>query len=29
MNHRIQYDATGGPEVLRWLEAPLPAPGPG
>ena len=29
MNHQIQIQATGGPEVLRWVEAPLPAPGPG
>ena len=29
MNHRIQFDAPGGPGVLRWIEAPLPAPGPG
>jgi NADPH2:quinone reductase len=29
MNHRIQFDTPGGPEVLRWVEAPLPDPGPG
>lgn len=29
MNHRIQYAATGGPEVLQWVEAPLTDPGPG
>ena len=29
MNHRIQFEATGGPEVLQWVEAPLADPGPG
>lgn len=29
MNHQIQIQATGGPEVLAWVEAPLPDPGPG
>lgn len=29
MNHQIQFQATGGPEVLAWVEAPLPEPGPG
>jgi len=29
MNHRIQFRAPGGPEVLEWVEAPLPAPGAG
>jgi NADPH2:quinone reductase len=29
MNHRIQFQAPGGPEVLQWVEAPLPEPGPG
>ena len=29
MNHRISFQATGGPEVLEWVEAPLPDPGPG
>jgi len=29
MNHRIQFRAPGGPEVLEWVEAPLQAPGPG
>lgn len=29
MNHRILFRTTGGPEVLEWVEAPLPAPGPG
>jgi len=29
MNHRIQFQATGGPEVLQWVEAPLAEPGPG
>ena len=29
MNHRIQFQATGGPEVLQWVEAPLADPGPG
>jgi NADPH2:quinone reductase len=27
--HQIQIQATGGPEVLQWVEAELPAPGPG
>jgi len=29
MSHRIQFTTTGGPEVLQWVEAHLPAPGPG
>ena len=29
MNHRILFRTTGGPEVLEWVEAPLPDPGPG
>jgi NADPH2:quinone reductase len=29
MNHQVQIQATGGPEVLAWVEAPLPDPGPG
>jgi NADPH2:quinone reductase len=29
MNHRIAFQVTGGPEVLEWVEAPLPEPGPG
>lgn len=29
MNHRIQYDTLGGPEVLRFVPAPLADPGPG
>jgi NADPH2:quinone reductase len=29
MNHRISFDAPGGPEVLRWVEAALPEPGAG
>jgi NADPH2:quinone reductase len=29
MSHRIQFTAPGGPEVLQWGEADLPAPGPG
>lgn len=29
MNHRIQFTAPGGPEVLQWVQADLPAPGPG
>jgi len=29
MNHRIRFQAPGGPEVLEWVEAPLPEPGPG
>lgn len=28
MNHRIMIQATGGPEVMQWTEAPLPEPGP-
>lgn len=28
MNHRIEFAQTGGPEVLRWIECPLPRPGP-
>lgn len=27
--HAIRYHATGGPEVLRWEEVDVPAPGPG
>ena len=26
--HAIRVDASGGPEVLRWTEVPVPAPGP-
>ena len=26
---RVEYDRTGGPEVLVWRAAPLPPPGPG
>lgn len=26
---RVEYDQTGGPEVLVWRAAPLPPPGPG
>lgn len=29
MNHRIEFAQTGGPEVLRWVECPVPTPGPG
>lgn len=29
MTHAIRIHATGGPEVLRWEEVPLGAPGPG
>lgn len=29
MLHAIRLHATGGPEVLRWEEISLPAPGPG
>jgi NADPH2:quinone reductase len=29
MNHRVMFQAPGGPEVLEWVEAPLPDPGPG
>jgi NADPH2:quinone reductase len=29
MNHHILFSATGGPEVLQWMEGPLPEPGPG
>lgn len=29
MTHRIQFTAPGGPEVLQWVEADLPDPGPG
>lgn len=29
MNHQIQIQTTGGPEVLTWVEASLPEPGPG
>ena len=26
---RVEYDRTGGPEVLVWRRAPLPPPGAG
>lgn len=29
MNHAIQIDSFGGPEVMQWREVPLPSPGPG
>jgi NADPH:quinone reductase len=29
MNHRVSFKVPGGPEVLEWVEAPLPDPGPG
>ena len=29
MNHRIEFQTTGGPEVLALVEAPLSEPGPG
>ena len=29
MTHRIQFTAPGGPEVLQWVEADVPDPGPG
>jgi NADPH2:quinone reductase len=29
MNHRFSFQVPGGPEVMEWLEAPLPDPGPG
>lgn len=29
MAYAIRFHATGGPEVLRWEEVPVPAPGPG
>lgn len=29
MTYAIRFHATGGPEVLRWEEVPVPAPGPG
>lgn len=29
MTHRIQFAQTGGPDVLQWVAADLPAPGPG
>ncbi|WP_243304831.1 quinone oxidoreductase family protein [Geothrix oryzisoli] len=29
MSHRIQFTTPGGPEVLQWVEADLPDPGPG
>jgi NADPH:quinone reductase len=29
MNHRIAFQAPGGPEVLEWVEASLADPGPG
>src|SRR5689334_7535460 len=25
----IRFDKNGGPEVLRWEDVPMPAPGPG
>jgi NADPH2:quinone reductase len=29
MTHRITFQTPGEPEVLEWVEAPLPDPGPG
>ncbi|MHB1618099.1 MAG: quinone oxidoreductase family protein [Metallibacterium sp.] len=29
MNHRIEFSHNGGADVLRWVECPAPAPGPG
>lgn len=29
MNHRVVFRRSGGPEVLEWVEAPLPDPAPG
>jgi NADPH:quinone reductase len=29
MPHVIRIDEPGGPNVLQWVEAPVPAPGPG
>ncbi len=29
MNHRVMFQAPGGPEVMKWVEAPLPNPAPG
>lgn len=29
MTHAIRFEQVGGPEVLRWQELALPAPGPG
>src|SRR5271154_4321735 len=29
MTKAIRIHATGGPEVLRWEEVPIPEPGPG
>ncbi len=29
MNKAIRMDATGGPEVMQWVDAPLGDPGPG
>ncbi|MCU0291222.1 MAG: quinone oxidoreductase [Thermoanaerobaculaceae bacterium] len=29
MNHAIRFHSTGGPEVLRWEEVAVEAPGPG
>ena len=26
---RIQFERTGGPEVLQAIDAPIPDPGPG
>ncbi|MEX0853708.1 MAG: quinone oxidoreductase [Bauldia sp.] len=29
MPHAIRIDAFGGPEVLKWVDIPMPTPGPG
>jgi NADPH2:quinone reductase len=29
MSHVVRFERTGGPEVLEWVEAPVPAPGSG
>jgi NADPH2:quinone reductase len=29
VNHRISFRVTGGPDVLEWVDAPLPDPGSG
>jgi len=29
MSHAIRFDQPGGPEVLKWVEVEVPAPGPG
>ena len=29
MPHVIRIERTGGPEVMEWVEVPMPAPGPG